>query len=233
MRRWEEIFTEADRKLAQKIGMGMKQDYGKKPALLIIDVTKRFVGSSSKSALESAEEFRSSCGEAGWAALSAIQKLLKACRADNIPVIYSVPDAITRQTFGTRRVKGGVSKDDLDAGAQEIPEAIAPVPSDYILKKLMPSCFFGTPVATLLRAKGIDTLLFVGDSTSGCVRAAVADAFYEGFICIVVEEGTFDRFELSHLVNLWDMNAKYADVITLEEAMSYVAKVGRHSSVKP
>jgi nicotinamidase-related amidase len=70
-------------------------------------------------------------------------------------------------------------------------------------------------------------LLIGGTTTSGCVRASVVDAYNEGFKCFVVEECTFDRFELSHLVNLWDLNAKYADVITVEEALSYIAEVGK------
>ena len=75
-----------------------------------------------------------------------------------------------------------------------------------------------------LRSMGVDSLLIAGCTTSGCVRASVVDAFSYGYRCFVVEDCVFDRFELSHLVNLFDMNAKYADVITLDEALKYVIR---------
>ena len=79
--------------------------------------------------------------------------------------------------------------------------------------------FLGNRPALL---ESIDSLLITGATTSGCVRASVVDAFSHGYKCFIVEECTFDRFELSHLVNLFDMNAKYADVISLEEALTYL-----------
>ncbi len=74
---------------------------------------------------------------------------------------------------------------------------------------------------------GIDSLIITGCVTSGCVRATVVDAFSYGYSCFVVEQCTFDRFHLSHLVNLFDMNVKYADVILLDEAIEYVSKLGQ------
>lgn len=91
-----------------------------------------------------------------------------------------------------------------------------------MIKKTKASGFFGTPLLSALRHLKCDSLLVAGTTTSGCVRASVVDAISYDFPCFVVEECVFDRFELSHLVNLWDMNAKYADVITLQEAIAHV-----------
>ncbi len=94
MRRWEEIFTGDDRKLLEKLGWGRRQTYGTKPALLIIDVTTAFLGSTRQPVLQSVEEDRLSCGDAGWLALPNIQKLLETCRTNNVPVIYTIGDQL-------------------------------------------------------------------------------------------------------------------------------------------
>lgn len=224
MRKWEAIFSDADRALVRKTGLGERQPFGKRPALVIIDVNRAFTGSEPKPILESVEEYSTSCGEAGWAALQHIQKLLLACREKNVPVIFTTNDPVARQfCWGPTKAAAPVGKS--DAEAQEIAEAIKPLPSELIIKKTKASAFFGSPLLSVLRHHKIDCLLITGTTTSGCVRASVVDAFSYGFPCFLVEEGTFDRFELSHLVNLWDMNAKYADVISLDEGMGYISSL--------
>jgi maleamate amidohydrolase len=94
-----------------------------------------------------------------------------------------------------------------------------------VIKKTKASSFFGTPLLSCLRNLQVDCLLVAGVTTSGCVRATVIDAFSNNFSVFVVEECTFDRFDLSHLVNLWDMDAKYASVISIEEAVEAVEAV--------
>ncbi len=224
MKRWEEVFTGADRVLLQETGFGAEQTFGDKPALLIIDVTRSFVGSQPQPVLESIKEYKTSCGEVGWAALDSIKSLLQACRGKRIPVLYSTGDPVLRTflTGATKRVRQPI--DTVDPRAEDIPESIAPLPSELVIRKSKASVFFGTPLLMYLNYLRIDTLLIAGTTTSGCVRATVVDAFSHGFRCFVVEEATFDRFELSHLVNLFDINAKYADVITLEKALKYVGK---------
>ena len=224
MRRWEEIFTGADRQLLEKAGMAQKQEFGCKPVLLIIDVTTEFIGSTRQPILRSAEKYRTSCGEAGWAALPSIQKLLEACRGSGIPAIFTLQDYAARR-FTVGAVKEAAPKMGYDPKANDIPEPIKPRPSELVIPKTRASGFFGTPLLSCLRSMEIDTLLIAGCTTSGCVRASVVDGFSYGYRCFVVEECVFDRFELSHLVNLFDINAKYADVITLEEAIQYINHV--------
>ncbi len=226
MRRWEEVFTEADRKLVQKAAMAQKQTFGKKPALLIIDVTVGFLGSTPKPVLQSAEEYATSCGEVGWVALTSIQKLLEVCRANGIPIIFTTGDSTIRRLCRISTVKIW-KPEHADSQADKIPEAIAPLSSELVIHKTKASAFFGTPLAICLQAMKIDSLLIAGTTTSGCVRASVVDACSYGYSCFIVEECVFDRFDLSHLVSLFDMNAKYADVISIEEAIGHVSKVRR------
>lgn len=227
MRRWEEVFSGTDRKLLEMSGMGRRQVYGMNPVLLVIDVTKRFLGPN-KPILEAVRESRVACGEAGWKCLPNIKMILEACRGHGIPVIFAIPDTATRQRSGMlqkgRKLDQAAKEDFV---AEEIIDDIAPLRSELIVPKIRASIFFGTPLASCLRAMQADTLLITGTTTSGCVRAAAVDGYSYGFQCVVVEECTFDRFELSHLVNLFDINAKYADVITLEEALTYIEEVAK------
>jgi maleamate amidohydrolase len=224
VRRWEEVFTGNDRLLVKSAGMTKKQPWGKKPALLIIDVTLEFIGSKSLPVLESVKEYRTSCGENGWKALPSIQKLLNLCRKRGFPVIYTVADySARRSSHGAVKIEP--PKAQFDHLANEIAGLIKPLDSELVIPKTRASGFFGTPLDSCLRSEGVDCLLVTGCTTSGCVRATVVDGFSLGYRCFVVEECVFDRFELSHMVNLFDLNAKYADVITLEEAVNYTGVI--------
>ena len=234
MRRWEEIIPEADWALYQKLGYGAKQSYGTRPALLIIDVTRGFVGSKPLPVMEAVDEYKASCGEAAWEALENIKTLLADCRARHIPVIFTANDAITQQfCTGSTKPPAGSSKTVNSGNLQarlegyEIVPDIEPLASELVINsKTKANAFTGTPLLSCLQSMGIDSLLVAGCTTSGCVRATVVDAWTNSYPCFVVEECVFDRFEISHLVSLFDLNAKYADVITQKEALDYVAKVG-------
>lgn len=220
---------EADLALYQKLQYGSRQAYGTRPALLIIDVNRAFVGSKPMPVMQAVDEHRMSCGEAAWAALPNIRKLLDACRAERIPVFFTTNDAVSLQFCrgATKLSAGSAETADLQTRlkSNEIAAEIAPLPSELVIKKTKANAFWGTPLLSCLQAAKTDCLLVAGCVTSGCVRATVIDAWDNGFPCFVVEECVFDRFQLSHLVSLFDLNAKYADVITLEEALGYVAKV--------
>ena len=98
---------------------------------------------------------------------------------------------------------------------------IAPGDRDIVVYKQKPSAFHGTPLVDYLVKLGVDGLIFTGTTTSGCVRAAVIDAFSYNFRCTVVEDGCFDRSTASHAINLCDMNAKYGDVVGSDEVIAY------------
>ena len=226
MKKWEEIFTDADRALLKTYGGTERQPFGKRPALIIVDVVRSFIGSKPKSALEASEEYRTSCGQVGWDALENIKKLLDAFRAKNLLVVYTTVDPVLG-AFAWGPDKRSSPEEYRQAkwsgDAWEIADEIKPLPSEPIIRKTKASGFLFTPLAPILHNMKADCLVVVGTSTSGCVRATVLDGLSHKYNVFVVEECTFDRFELSHLVALWDMNAKYADVISIDEALGYVA----------
>ncbi len=225
MKRWQEVVPEAERAHMQRVGFGGGQAFGAKPALLIVDVTRGFVGSERKPIAESMKEYPTSCGEVGWAAMEKIKVLLDACRGHHIPVVYTTGDPYLWQFMP------GPTKNNLkpvtsaDWRGEDIPDMIAPLSTELVLHKARASAFVGTPLLLYLNYKRIDTLIIAGTTTSGCVRSTVIDAFANGFTCFVAEECTFDRVQTAHLSNLYDMNAKVADVITVDDVLKYIARV--------
>jgi nicotinamidase-related amidase len=229
MRIWDQFLTPLDLKIYEAAGYGEKGDLGERPAVLVVDVVYNFVGERPEPILKSIEKYHHSCGERGWEGVYCIRELLQAARAREVPVIYSTnatrPDALDlgRWAAKNRRAREPARRGS-DLGFQIVKE-VAPEPQDVIVPKLKPSLFFGTPLVSLLRGLQVDTLLVTGTTTSGCVRATVIDAFSYEFKVAVIEECVFDRGEASHAINLFDMQAKYADVISLEEAKAYLAGV--------
>lgn len=228
MKRWQEVMPEEDRAVFEKAGYTQPRPLGQNPALLIIDVTYGFIGTKPENVLKSIDEFRTSCGEVGWLALPHIKRLLDVCREKGLPVIYTRSNPPLFEFVGVP-TKSAVATGSLewDPRFNEIPDIIAPQPNEMILEKSFASAFFGTVLTTYLRRQGVDSVLVTGCVTSGCVRATVVDAHSHGLTVFVVEEGVFDRGQLSHLVSLYDMNAKYADVITVDEAIERVVELIR------
>ena len=111
------------------------------------------------------------------------------------------------------------------AGYNDFPEMIKPREQDWVLAKTKASAFFQTPLSAYLIREGVDTLVFCGVSTSGCVRATVVDGFSHGFRSFVVDECCFDRSEFAHAANLFDMNAKYAAVVSVDEVETMMTGV--------
>ena len=102
---------------------------------------------------------------------------------------------------------------------------VAPKESDVLLPKKHPSAFFGTPLASYLIERGVDTLVVTGCTTSGCVRGTVVDGFAYNFRVLVLHECVYDRSKVSHAVNLFDMSEKYADVMSTDDALAALAAV--------
>src|SRR5690606_26380967 len=112
----------------------------------------------------------------------------------------------------------------IDQKGYAFVEEIAPVKGDVLLPKKHPSAFFGTPLVSHLIDLGADTLFVTGCTTSGCVRSSVSDAFAYNFKAVVPQECVYDRSPTAHAVNLFDMNAKYADVMTTADALAALRK---------
>lgn len=154
--------------------------------------------------------------------------LLGAARAAKIPIAH------TRVAYAADCSDGGVFIRKIkalhlfaeggDPALQAFDPALEPLPGETVVVKQYASAFFGTSLAPTLRAKGVDTLLIAGVSTSGCIRATAIDACQNGFIPIVVADAVGDRDRNVHEANLFDIGAKYADVVSLAEACAQLDK---------
>ncbi len=219
---WRTVFPEKDRQIYGAAGFGEALEFGRSPALLVIDVVASFAAPAGSDIFESIKEYRTSCGDAGVEPVRHIAQLLDEARGHGVPVVYTKGNVVDKFHSGDS-VKGTKPEDvDHIYGAPILPE-IAPRETEYVVEKAKASAFFGTPLGSYLQRNGIDTLLVCGTSTSGCVRASVVDAFSHGYRVFVVEECVFDRSELSNSVNLFEMNAKYASVVSFEAASEYLA----------
>jgi len=225
---WERFLNQRDREVLQALGYGARMGFGARPALLIIDTNYEFCGERPLPILESIRHWRGSCGEQGWAAVAVMKRLIDAAHGKGLPVFYSTnarrPD---RWDAGSWRWKsaGERASGPRDPSLDDIVAEIAPLPQDIIIRKTKPSVFFGTPFLSFLNLLKADSLIVCGGTTSGCVRAAVLDAFSANLRCAVVADGCFDRVELSHAMNLVDMHTKYADVIDAAEAVKFIGSL--------
>jgi nicotinamidase-related amidase len=198
--------------------MRRRQDRDVRAALLVIDVVASFVGPPGATLEEAVAQWPTACGPAAHAALPHIAGLLAAARAAGAPIVHCRPAAETAPFTGDT-VKGELGPDWVNGrpGAVAFHPAVAPRAGELVLPKPKASAFFDTPLATTLRRLRADAVVVAGCSTSGCVRASVVDAFSHGFATFVVEEAVFDRSQLSAAASLWDMDARYADVVGADE----------------
>lgn len=224
---WDEFLTERDRAVFAKAGHGQRAGFRDRPCLLIIDINYAFVGDRPEDILVSVERFRNSCGRAGWDAMAKLVPVLDAARSRGIPVLYTTSDPrypeLTLKSWGfkNRRVNEPVDAS-IEVESNRIPDMIEPQQGETVIYKKKPSAFFGTPLIQLLISHEVNQIICCGTSTSGCVRASVIDAFSHNYRVAVIEDCTFDRGEASHAINLFDMNAKYADVVRSEEVIQYL-----------
>lgn len=223
---WDDAITERDKLVLKACGYGRVRGLGMRPALLVIDMSYNWVGDRREPVLESIKRIRHSCGEEAWDAVSVVRRLMDRARQKNIPIVYTTGFGAETNYESKRRPwkNHRHEEDETKAFSQrmEIVKEIAPQSSDIVIHKTKPSGFFGTPLQSVLNDYEVDTLLVTGGSTSGCVRATVIDAFSFNYYIAVVEEGTFDRIQLSHKANLLDMNIKYADVMKAKDVAHYL-----------
>ena len=220
---WRDAIPAEDWQVYEAAGFARPTGLGSRPALLVIDVQYRTVGDEPLPLLESIARFyRTSCGQAGWDAVAGIARLLAAARAQGVPIIYPYVAPKTA-------IDGGRTGEKIPS-LMEVPERgyafveeTAPQPGDLLIPKRHPSAFFGTALTSYLIDMRVDSLIVTGCTTSGCVRASAMDAFAYNFRVAVVEDCVYDRSQLAHAVNLFDIQAKYGDVIALDTALAYLA----------
>ena len=190
--------------------------FGARPAVIVIDFTYGYTTPGSPLYAEGVVR-----------AVEASGPLLAAARAAGVPVIY------TKVLYHPSGLDGGLFVRKvpflrtLVAGERlaEIDDRVAPAPEDLVIVKNYPSAFFGTTLAASLTAAGVDTTILLGCSTSGCVRATAIDSIQHGFRTVVPRECVGDRHDGPHEANLFDMNAKYADVLPRDEVVAHLTKM--------
>ncbi len=196
---------------AGRIGMGAA------PAVLVVDVCRAYLGSGPFS----------DAGGRFEAARASAARVVEAARAVGCPVIFTrvllSPDGRDAGWFAVK-VPGLTA---FEAGSPWIdpPDAPAPLPGEVMVTKQYASAFFGTSLASTLRSMGIDTTLTLGFSTSGCVRATALDALQHGFRSLVVREACGDRDQQVNDANLFDLDAKYADVLSESDVLAHFSKL--------
>lgn len=185
---------------------------GKKPAVLSIDLMRAYFDPGSPLCLPTTD------------CLGVAAAVIAAARQRAVPVLHTIvrygPDALDGGVFvkkipALRRLIGETTDGQL------MPE-VGALPEETVITKQYASAFFGTSLGSMLRAQGVDTVIIVGTSTSGCIRATAVDAIQHGFIPIVVSDGVADRSDTVHQASLFDLQAKYAEVMDSEAAMAYL-----------
>jgi nicotinamidase-related amidase len=226
---WRNFLTERDRAHLRKVWEKKEPfGFGASPAVLVIDLYYLAVGLTREPLLQSVESAPGSCGLEGWAAIDRTAELLTLARAHGVPVLYVKgmdPPARPRDKHERREHMLEHLSPELKRRGNEIVEEVAPLPGDFVFSKPAASAFMGTPLAIHLRSIGADTLICCGETTSGCVRATVVEGAALRYRIGVVEECCFDRTEMSHHVNLFDMNQKSADVLSIPDVAAYFDEV--------
>jgi maleamate amidohydrolase len=215
---WDDVLPLEERETYALAGLGGAAGFGKRPALLVIDVQYRSVGDRPMPIREAIKQYPTSCGEAGWHAIAHIAELMRLFREKNWPVIFPHVALKVNQDRGAFSAKiPGIMR--IPPEGYDFVREVAPKPGELLLPKTQASAFFGTPLATYLIGAGVDSLVVTGCTTSGCVRASVVDACALNFKSLVPSDAVYDRSPTSHAVNLFDIASKYADVVPTEVAI--------------
>lgn len=197
-------------------GFHGRAGFGRRPALIVIDVNVGFTAPESPLVCDLEE------------VVAAIRQLLEEARRAEIPIVFTT----VSYTEGDKRTAAAFIDKvpallTLEAGSRwvEIDPRIAPREDEPVLNKLFASAFFGTALSSLLAANGCDSLIVTGASTSGCVRATAVDALQHGYRPIVPREAVGDRNRAAHEASLYDLDAKYGDVVSLAEVIEHLEEL--------
>ena len=204
---------EGQDKAMKSAGYGERLGFGERPALLIVDITRGFTE----------KRYKFACDMDG--PVEANNRLIAAARPKGVPIVFTTvwyddPDFADAGIWGIK-LKGA---HELRAGspAVEIDPRLDRRLGDALLMKKYASSFFGTDLSSRLVSQRIDTVIITGASTSGCVRATAVDAIQYGFRPIIVRDAVGDRWPAAHEQALYDMHAKYGDVLDSAEVVGYL-----------
>jgi nicotinamidase-related amidase len=215
MKKWMEMIPESERRFYSKAGFQGDMSLGSHTALVVVDVTMGFCGSVGLTLEEAIREFPTACGPMSWETMPQIARLIALFRAEGLPIVYTLGDNNGTVYAGkaTKSKRAGLPA----PGYNDFPAAIQPREGEWVLPKTKASGFFQTPLASYLTRQQINTVVVCGVSTSGCVRATAVDSHSHGYTTFVVDDCCFDRSYFAHCANLFDLNAKYATVVSVDE----------------
>jgi maleamate amidohydrolase len=211
--------SKSDEEFFKQRGFGLKIGFGERPALIVIDMLKAFTNPQMMLGANLDNE------------IEAIKPLLDAAHERKIPVLFSTVmynDADLKDAGIWALKQKGVVTLKGDSDGVQVDPRLDFRKTDSLLVKKYASCFFGTDLVARLMSQRVDTLIITGCTTSGCVRATAVDAVQTGLRPMVVREAVGDRSAAAHEQSLFDLNAKYADVVSLEETLQYLRTVGHN-----
>jgi N-carbamoylsarcosine amidase len=221
----QKAFDESTRIYAER-GFQRRIGFGRKPALISVDLANAWTRPGNPFTCEGVDD----------RIIPAMQALLQACRENGHPVVhvttaYQITDRESPATdMGLWHYKIPVEAVDLkDEHLWAIDDRIAPVEGEWVMLKKRASSFSGTPLAGYLRGLGVDTILVTGVTATACVRTTICDGLAEGFRTIAVREAIGDRVPGAVAWNLFDIDAKFADVESTETCVTYLRTVNRRN----
>lgn len=198
-------------------GFHGRSGFGRRPALLVIDINLGFTDAASPLVCDLED------------VVASIRRLLDETRRAGLPVVYTT---VSYDEGDRRTAAAFIDKIPalltLEAGSRwvEIDPRIAPLPTEPVLNKLFASAFYGTPLSSLLASAGCDSVVVTGASTSGCVRATAVDALQHGYRPAVPREAVGDRNQAAHDANLYDIDTKYGDVVSVDQVVAHLEELG-------
>lgn len=212
---WDDIIPEEEREAYRKAGWGGTIGFGKRPAIVVVDMNKAFVDQnypfSSPAAIPAVEK---------------IKDILIIARQKKVPIVYTTLAKIhNKAELGYWKADALIDPIVNEGDGRDIYPMIAPQEGETVIEKYYPSGFFGTNLSSLLNYYKTDTVIVTGTVTCGCVRATVLDAFNHNYRVIVPQECVCDRGEVSHKVALFEFHMKYADVVDTQLVHDYLEKI--------
>jgi nicotinamidase-related amidase len=218
---WDQIVDAPTRALLDRRAVAPFR--GSRPAIVAVDLYDLVYDGGPRPVRELIEQYPASCGERAWNALPPTVELYRTARAHGVPVVHVTYD--TRKETDPRGIHPtNRRRRQPDLALYKIKDELAPVEGELVIYKKRASAFFGTPLSAFLNELGVDSVIMIGESTSGCVRSSVVEAWSLGYPVAVVAECVYDRCDLTHQASLFDMHLKYATVMELAEIKKVISE---------
>jgi maleamate amidohydrolase len=211
--------SDETREIYERARLGQSVSLGARPAVLVVDFSRGFTDPESTMGSELTRE------------VEATNRLLAAAREREIPVIFTTIGFEPNLKDGSLWLEKAPGLGELIVGSKwvEIDSRLGRRDEETVILKKGASAFFGTNLPSILVSQGVDTIVMCGATTSGCIRATAVDLLQYGYPTLVPRECVGDRAQAPHEANLVDIQAKYADVVSVEDALTYIESVSQKS----